>query len=141
MIDMDLLRNFIPKLLWETKNHPEGYIVTSEDFNELWNLNMEQGDYNSKVLESLLKLIFEEGMEGTTIYDLIQDLYDLIAGIENLGAVTAMDFYTNGFKVTYSMNNYQKEFEYKVDEAGNINEIYDVIKDRSVVVNWHNTAK
>ena len=49
------LKNYIPVYLWESINHPEGYIVSSEEYNMRWNLLMTQGDQQAYAIKELLE--------------------------------------------------------------------------------------
>lgn len=53
------LKDFIPKLLWEIINHPTGYVISNEEYNARWNLNVEQGDDTAKVLKDLITLLYD----------------------------------------------------------------------------------
>lgn len=61
----DDLKNFIPKFLWDSINHPQGYVVSAEEYNAHWNLNVEQGDHTSKTLEELLDMLYQTVLNDT----------------------------------------------------------------------------
>lgn len=55
----DDLVNYIPKYLWEKLNHPTGYTMSAEEFNNLWNLIQAQGDHTAKTLGQTLTMLYE----------------------------------------------------------------------------------
>lgn len=59
------LKNFIPKFLWNTINHPQGYIVSAEEFNSQWNLNVAQGDHTALTVQQLLTMLYETILSDT----------------------------------------------------------------------------
>lgn len=59
------LKNFIPKFLWTTINHPQGYIVSAEEFNSQWNLNVAQGDHTALTVQQLLTMLYETILSDT----------------------------------------------------------------------------
>lgn len=46
--------DFIPKYLKFSVNGRPGQVVPADEWNEYWNLNIEQGDYNSEALDNLI---------------------------------------------------------------------------------------
>lgn len=46
---------WVPKLLIEDVNDRAGQVITAEHWNELWNVHKEQGDYNSKTIDEMLR--------------------------------------------------------------------------------------
>ena len=64
----EALRTFIPKYLWEIMNHPEGHLVTNEEWNEIWNLIRTQGDYNTNILKALIDWVDYMGAYTRFIY-------------------------------------------------------------------------
>ncbi len=64
----DILREFIPKYLWVEMEHPEGYTVSHEHWNETWNLIRTQGDYNTNILKALIEWIGWMGEHSRFIY-------------------------------------------------------------------------
>ena len=61
----DDLKNFIPMYLWETMNHPEGYIITAEEFNSIWNRIQTQGDANTNWIRDILLMLYETVLSDT----------------------------------------------------------------------------
>lgn len=53
------LKEWIPKLLWDIINHPHGYTVTSEEFNNQWNLIVNQNDDQAHTIRKLLTMLYE----------------------------------------------------------------------------------
>lgn len=49
--------NFIPKYIRQVIAKSPRDVVTSEKWNELWTLNIEQGDYNSEAIEALCNAV------------------------------------------------------------------------------------
>jgi len=72
------LKNFIPKKLWNTVNHPDGYKVTALEYNTHWNLNVEQGDDTAQKLKDTLTMLYEtvlhEQTGGNVIYATINSV-------------------------------------------------------------------
>lgn len=60
----DDLKNYIPTYLWETMNHPEGYKMTAEEFNSLWNRIQVQGDTHANLIRDILLMLY-----GTVLSD------------------------------------------------------------------------
>lgn len=52
------LQEWVPKYLWQTINKLAGKAVTAEEWNNLWNLNIEQGDYNTDTIYGVINLLF-----------------------------------------------------------------------------------
>lgn len=48
------LTGWIPKYIKQKVAEVPGFIITSENWNQLWTLNIEQGDYNSETLYTLI---------------------------------------------------------------------------------------
>ena len=69
MAAIDNVLAYVPKLLYEYINHASGHIVTAEEFNERWNLNVAQGDYTATTLRDLISVVFE----GTYLYDQMEE--------------------------------------------------------------------
>lgn len=143
---IEILQEYIPKYLWEVINFPEGTIITNEEYNQRWNLNVTQGDYHAMVIEAIINLMTLEGIgdllvDGVPLSDILQELYDLILGGQALGPVASMDFYTDGFTVTYVTDAVVKDYRYGVDAYGNVNEIVNVTDNKVVAVNWHNVPR
>lgn len=61
----DDLKLFIPKFLWSTINHPQGYVVTPEEFNSQWNLNVAQGDHTSLTMQQTLTMLYQTILSDT----------------------------------------------------------------------------
>ena len=70
------MENFIPKYIKQTVSSAPGYTVSSERWNELWTLNIEQGDYNSKALATLIaefnQIIPEHSLAIANMYTKVQ---------------------------------------------------------------------
>ena len=67
------LQDWIPKYLWQTINKVTGQKVTAEEWNDLWNLNIAQGDYNTDTILGIIQLLF------ATIEDVDADILDITA--------------------------------------------------------------
>lgn len=53
------LKEFIPKYLWEELKHPEGFLITNEEFNDRWNLIRSQGDQQARTIRDILLMLYE----------------------------------------------------------------------------------
>lgn len=138
---IEFLENFIPKYLWEEIHYTPGHVVESEDFNAKWNLNVHQGDHNSKALYYLISYFL-----NTVLPDLIkimedtQDLQEAIKIILGLSAIIGIDFYNDGFEVAYR-NNTEANWSYEVDEYGQIKTLLNETHNRLVNIDWHNVER
>lgn len=131
------LKKFIPKYLWEYINHPSGFIVNHEEFNEKWNLNVNQGDLNSKTLYQLIQLIIESVVPDLEVLD---EIMELIKRIEGLSAIIDMKFYNNGFQI-FHKDGTHTDWLFDVDNFGQINALYDETHNKNVTVEWLNTER
>ena len=60
------LLDWVPKYIKQVLNRPPRYKVTAKEYNELFNLLIEQGDYNAATLKELLKLQIEHRRSCST---------------------------------------------------------------------------
>lgn len=81
------LKNFIPKFLWNTINHPQGYVVSAEEFNSQWNLNVAQGDHTALTVQQLLEMLYDTLLNDT---EGAEHLYTSIPGITATNVRTAL---------------------------------------------------
>lgn len=61
----ELLKEYIPMYLWETMNHPEGYIITAEEFNSIWNRIQVQGDAHANWIRDILLMLYQTILSDT----------------------------------------------------------------------------
>lgn len=59
------LKEHIPMYLWETIDHPEGYIVPNTEFNARWNLVQAQGDFQANTIRDILLMLYETVLHDT----------------------------------------------------------------------------
>ncbi len=61
----DELKEYIPMFLWEVIEHPGGYIVSAEEFNNRWNLIREQNDEQARTIKKILDMLYETLLSDT----------------------------------------------------------------------------
>ena len=61
----DDLKNYIPMYLWEVMNYPEGYKITAEEWNSIWNRIRTQGDAHANWIRDLLLMLYETVLSDT----------------------------------------------------------------------------
>lgn len=61
----DDLKNYVPMYLWEVLNRPEGYVVTAEEFNEMWNKIRLQNDTQANYIRDILLMLYETILHDT----------------------------------------------------------------------------
>lgn len=135
------LGEFIPKYLWEVINHPAGYIVGHEEFNERWNLNVNQGDHNSKGIYYLISLIMDTVLPELALIDeTFDDLQEVLQQLLGLSNIESIAFFNNGFEVTHK-NSTKVDWTFDVDELGQIETLHNETYNRAVSVFWNNTER
>jgi len=120
---LEIILSYIPKYLWEHINYPEGHIVSHEDFNEKWNLNVTQGDYHALVIRAIIDLLTGE-------VDINLDL--------SIDSIKDVKFYNNGFVLT-TQDDEIKIWTYTVDELGHITLLTNAAENRQITMDWFNT--
>lgn len=53
------LKNYVPMYLWEKIEHPEGFVITNEEYNMRWNLLQVQGDQQANAIRDALTMLYE----------------------------------------------------------------------------------
>ncbi len=138
---LEFLENFIPKYLWEEINYSPGYVVDHEDFNTKWNLNVRQGDHNSKALYYLTQFFLNSVLPDLEkIMHDYNELQEVLTTLLGLSAIENIDFYNNGFEVDYR-NKTKTKWSYEVDELGQIKTLLNETYNRNVNINWLNTER
>jgi hypothetical protein len=61
----DDLKNYIPMYLWEVMNYPEGYKITAEEWNSIWNRIRTQGDAHANWIRDLLLMLYDTVLSDT----------------------------------------------------------------------------
>ena len=61
----DDLKNYIPMYLWEVMNYPEGYKITAEEWNSIWNRIRTQGDAHANWIRDLLLMLYQTVLSDT----------------------------------------------------------------------------
>lgn len=76
----DDLKSYIPTYLWETMNHPEGYKMTAEEFNSLWNRIQVQGDTHANLIRDILLMLYETVLSDVDATPHIKAAHATLAG-------------------------------------------------------------